>query len=483
MINKIKKIFLLNQTLSQIIFKNTSWVLMANILAKIFKLALMIFIARSLGPSGFGDANYIIVLSALCFSFSDIGLTMLVCREYQANTSDIQELVATGWLIKILLVMTNTIIGIICILFLPFNLKIPFTIFCLMNVIDNLKQYNIMLARANFKQEYESLCFIIETLLTSGLGIILVWSFGNITSLAIAYLIGSMVAAIYIWLKTKKYTEPISKANKAKLKTLLLNMLPFSLSIFLGMALTSIDTIMIKWLIGSEGVGYYHSGNKLTETILIIPAIFGSSIFPFVAKFYQNSERLLVITKKSINVMSLIGFPIFFGGILLGDQILITIYSTTFSQGILTFKILIASTFPLFLVHILNNVLLATKHEKLCVKISSTIFVTNIIFNLILIPSFGISGAATGTLISRTLLLIILIYFIQKLFKDQKLFQKRTLTYLLLSIVMISIVFLGQLYFTNIILLIGIGGLSYMIALITIQDPYIIKIKSFFSKK
>ena len=51
------RLFFKNSQVSQIIFKNTSWMLVANIIAKVFKFCLMIVVARELGPSLFGG-NY-----------------------------------------------------------------------------------------------------------------------------------------------------------------------------------------------------------------------------------------------------------------------------------------------------------------------------------------------------------------------------------------------------------------------------------------
>ena len=76
-------LFFKNISFSQIIFKNTSWMLLANIVAKISKFFLMVIIARHVEPNIFGNFNYIIVLSAVCFGLSEIGISTLINREYQ----------------------------------------------------------------------------------------------------------------------------------------------------------------------------------------------------------------------------------------------------------------------------------------------------------------------------------------------------------------------------------------------------------------
>ena len=106
MIN-FKRILLRNYHFSQIVFKNLSWMIFASFIGKLFKFFLMVFLARSFTPSGFGDINYLIVLSAFCFSLSEIGLSMMINREYHQENLPKERLISAGWMLKVLLVISN----------------------------------------------------------------------------------------------------------------------------------------------------------------------------------------------------------------------------------------------------------------------------------------------------------------------------------------------------------------------------------------
>ena len=129
-LNFFKSLFFSNQQLSQIIFKNTSWMISANVIAKLFKFAMMIVVARELGPGLFGSFNYVIVLSAMCFILSDVGLNLLIIREFQEKKNHIPTLVATGFSIKLLLILINIIIAYTLYFFIDPLLKLPFIILC-----------------------------------------------------------------------------------------------------------------------------------------------------------------------------------------------------------------------------------------------------------------------------------------------------------------------------------------------------------------
>ena len=232
---------------------------------------------------------------------------------------------------------------------------------------------------------------------------------------------------------------------------------------------------MIKWFLGASFVGFYHTGLKLIDTILIIPGLYGMSIYPFTSKFKNDPTRLKKIIKESIGIMCLISLPITCGGLLLGKTILVGIFSEMYGTGVNSFKILLLTTFPLFIIFILNNFLLATNNEKISVKNTAIAFSLNIVINLLLIPKYGINGAAIGTLFGRLTLFILVIYHIKKLLSLNALFEKSFFKYLLLSLIMCLITYCSQLYISNVFALILIGAFSYILMLILIKDPYLKK--------
>jgi O-antigen/teichoic acid export membrane protein len=248
------------------------------------------------------------------------------------------------------------------------------------------------------------------------------------------------------------------------------------------MALNSVDTLMIEWLIDVNHVGYYHSGLKLIDTILIIPALFGASIFPFVSKFHHSSDRLKKMAEESLGIMGLIGIPITCCGILLAPNILTFVYSTAYAPGSLAFTILLGSVFPTFIIYILNNFLLATNHEKICVKNTGVGFSINILINTALIPILGINGAAIGTLLSRLTLLGLAIYHAKKQLSFHGIDLKKIGVYLFFSGILFGSLVALQYVINHVLLLILIGTALYGLMLIASNDPYAKKIVTLFKK-
>ena len=474
------RLFFKNTQVSQIIFKNTGWMLVANIVAKVFKFSMMIVVAK-LGPSSFGEFNYIVILSGACFILSDIGLNLLIIRDYQNKNK--KELISAGAYIKLTLVTINTVFAVGCCFFIEPKLLTAFVVFTLMNIIDSIKQYNTTIARANLNQEIEAIGFILETTITSILGILFMVNFGTLLALAFAYLIGSICSFVYLNIKTIHDILPLEKLNIQLILNVIKQMGPFVLSSFLFIALTSVDTLMIKWMIGSEALGYYQSGLKLTETLLIIPIIFSSSLYPLVSKVHLENNRLKALVKKSTNVIQLIAFPMISGAIILAHPIVVTVFSNAFIEAVNVFKYLLVVALITHFSIIFQQILLGCKYEKETVKVNSVGFIINIILNIILIPKYGIIGAAMGSIVGRGVSCALLIRLLAMQVNVQPFTIKKTLTYLAFSIIMVAVVIACQLLTTNTVVLVIAGIVTYLSLLFLSNDPILKKTKAILFNK
>ena len=362
-------------------------------------------------------------------------------------------------------------------------LTIPYLIFVGMNIIDRTKQFFIELARANFKQEYEGIAFILETSITTLLGIFWLITYQSLTIFALAYFIGSSIAALYIWINCKSFMPSTYRINGTLTKQLIRKMLPYTAFACLTLATLSIDTLMIQLLIGSTAVGLFHSGLKITEIIVLFPSIFGQNIFPFVSKYNTKPERIERITQQTISVIALIACPMIAGLFTLATPIFSFIYSTEFMPAIPVFKLLIISTIPLFITRILNQIQLAGYQQTICAVNAGISFILNILLSWLFILSYGILGAAIGTLIARMIHLVLTVITIHKQLPIHRIFTLNNLIYIALSILMTGALIAASQVIANPFILIAIGSIVYLLLLIITNDPHLKKVTTILSQR
>ena len=96
-------IFLSNISFRQIVFKNISWLIIAEIMTKIPALFIGVLIARYLGVTGYGLFSFAISYVTLFMIISEFGFSDLTIREVARNKTYLLHYLQNVTFIKLLL--------------------------------------------------------------------------------------------------------------------------------------------------------------------------------------------------------------------------------------------------------------------------------------------------------------------------------------------------------------------------------------------
>jgi O-antigen/teichoic acid export membrane protein len=161
---------------------------------------------------------------------------------------------------------------------------------------------------------------------------------------------------------------------------------------------------MIKNMLGDKELGLYSVAKTLTEVWYFIPMIITQSVFPAIVNAKKVSEEMY--KKRIMQVVFLLGWlGIFISTIvsLLSYELISILYG---KQYIEAYKVLSIYSWSIFVLYwmagisTMNYIENTTKLAFYAVAISS---ISNVVLNLILIPLFGINGAAISFIISQLL--------------------------------------------------------------------------------
>jgi O-antigen/teichoic acid export membrane protein len=176
-----------------------------------------------------------------------------------------------------------------------------------------------------------------------------------------------------------------------------------------------IDQVMIMEMLGPAQVGQYYAATRLTEAWAIIPVTISYSLFPAIVEAKDKDQDLYEKRlKKTYGILFWISFGM---GVVLtffGDFITSVLFGSDFDQagGVLAISAwtVMFSTFSIARYRwlILENI----QHFGLLFQILGA--VANIVLNLLLIPRFGIEGAASASLIAQVLIALVIPSFIMQ---------------------------------------------------------------------
>lgn len=394
-----------NITPRQTVLKNTFWLFVGQIVSRLLRAAIVIYAARVLGVSSWGAFSYALGVVTFLTVFSDIGVNGLITREGSRDPAQQKAYLGSALLVKLLLLLVVT--GVTLLIFPHLSnikeatLLMPILIFVF--AADTLRDLGSALSRALQKMQIEALLGILTNAAIVGLGFLFLSLSPSSTSLAFAYALGSVVGLVGLIVVLSKHIRPmLAHVNFRLAWPILKTAWPFGLMGMLGVIMLNTDIIMVGWMRGAEEVGYYSAAQKLLQLLYVLPGLFASSMFPLLARLVTvSSSQARLLLERTISLSILIAIPIALVGIILGKPIIGLLFGAEYLPAVRTFQILMVTvlfTYPSILI---GNAIFAYDLQRYFVRFVLLATFGNIGFNFLLIPRFGIQGAAMATLLTQ----------------------------------------------------------------------------------
>ena len=236
------------------------------------------------------------------------------------------------------------------------------------------------------------------------------WVLGiKITASLTAFIVGT----IWLWRSLPVQVNRVTPEYQGK--KWLIDSLPF---MFLGTSQllnSRIDLLMLGSIKGVEAVGIYAVLLGIVRLTVFIHQAANSVLGPAIATLYSEGKirQLEKMLRKSMLMVSLVSFAI--GGmvILLGNQIL-SIFGSEFLAGRTAMNILIIGPIFTSLTGSLGLVLNMTGYQNYTAIAVGCSAVFNMILNGIMIPIWGINGAAIATTTSLVIINIVQVFLVQQ---------------------------------------------------------------------
>ena len=388
-------------------FKNTSWLFGEKILRMIVGLFVGIRVARYLGPEQFGLFSYAQSFVGLFTAIATLGLDGIVIRELVKDESRRDELIGTAFWLKLMGAFAVLAVLAIAVNFTSndhFTNILVFiiasaTIFQSFNVVDMYFQSKVM-------GKYIVYANVFSLLLSSLVKVALILYDAPLIAFAWTIVFDSFILAcgfLYFYIKNHLNINLLHvRFEKSTAVSLLRDSWPLILSGMVIAIYMKIDQVMIKEMMNSEAVGQYAAAVRISEAWYFIPMVIASSLFPAIINAKKQSEELYhARLQKLYNLMVWMAIAIALPMTFLSDWVIHLLYGNQYNQAGSVLMIHIWTGVFVFLGVAFSGYLTAENLTKKSFYRTFFGAVLNIGLNIILIPKYGISGAAIATLISQ----------------------------------------------------------------------------------
>lgn len=400
---------------------NIGWLFFDKVLRMGSGLFVGVWVARYLGPEQFGMVNYTFAFVALFGAISTLGLDSIVIRDIVSMPEKTNELLGSAFVLKLIGGFLVFILAAISILFIrPHNSLMFFLvlisslgcIFQAFNTIDFYFQAHIL---SKFTVWANNIAFLVVSILK----VILIVNKSSLIAFAWVFLLESILSSIFILIAYQYNKQNIFRWKPAKRMAvnLLRQSWPLILSSMAIMIYMRIDQIMLGNMRGDIAVGNYSAAVKISEIWYFIPMNIMTSVYPALIAIKKQSQQKYIKRTHQLALYMLYGTVAFSLIVTFTSKLIVNLlYGNEFSQASNALTIHIWTGVPVFVSLVYNRIYLIEGLIKECFYFTFISVIINVLLNLIMIPKFGISGAATATLITQsTGLLIGMLYLKYKI--------------------------------------------------------------------
>lgn len=261
----------------------------------------------------------------------------------------------------------------------------------------------------------------IEKLIAAMVGLILVYIGFDISGIFLGILFSLIVMVLlgYILIKDRiALSVSLLKEGFHKHKGILISFGGLTvISMLLAQALYHSDVLLIGYFLDTNDVGAYKAALVLAELLWLIPVAFQSVLLHHVSEMWSKGKTIEMegiingIAKYVTLAIILLGF----GLLVLADPFVKLYFGPDFGDSVLPLQILILGSLGFGLARIMSPIIEGTGHIKEGIRISAGIVALNIGLNVLLIPMYGIKGAAVATSLSYFAKLLQYSYLLKKL--------------------------------------------------------------------
>lgn len=173
---------------------------------------------------------------------------------------------------------------------------------------------------------------------------------------------------------------------------------------------TNLDTVMLGFMKSDIDVGYYNAAVKIKVILVQVVASLGGVLLPRCSYYVEKGmwADFKRICSKTLNFVVVIALPLSVYFIIYAQDAIMFLSGSEYLGAILPMKIIMPTLLFIGMTNILGlQILVPLGKEKIVLYSEVAGAITDLLLNVVLIPRFGASGAAMGTLVAEFVVLVV----------------------------------------------------------------------------
>ncbi len=385
--------------------QNTGWLFFDRVAVMAAALITGILIARYLGPERYGQLSYSVAFATLFTAIAPLGLNNIVVRDIvDAPGAKDETLGSAFWLQFAAGILAVCSAIVVTARVNPGDQHIQWmvglvtasTLFTAFSAIDYWFQSKI---QSRYAVLAKLAALIVIPLVKIGMimaGAPVVWFAAAYTAEAALVALGLVITYHITGQSILRWRFRLAVAQR-----LLADSWPLLVSNLAIVVSMRIDQVLIGQILGDRPTGIYSVAARVSELWLFVPVVIVTSAFPLLVEARQRDETAFYrALAKLFRAILLIALGAAVSISVLAYWIVIVLYGADFLEAVPIVRIYVWSGLVSSWGVVWGRWIVIENRQKLVILSFATSAAANVVLNLVLIPRFGVIGAAVATVIS-----------------------------------------------------------------------------------
>ena len=386
------------------VIKNAAWIIGCKIIQSVLSVAISVISARYLGPANYGLLSYAASLTAFFLPFMKLGMDAILVRDLVSEPEKESEILGTA-------ITMNLISAVLCMLGIAVfssianagerETVIVCTLYSLILAAQAVEMIQYWF-QAKLLSKYFALAMLFATTALLLYKIHLIQNNRSLVWFAISYALKVVIVDIILLVIYRKHVDSRFCFSAGRAARMLQQGKYYIISDLMVIIFTQTDRLMLKLMIGDAFTGYYSAAVTIVGFASFIAVGLIDSARPSILESkkrdQQEYERKLTQLYSILFYYSLL----FCSFMMIFSPLLVKIlYGAAYAPSSGVLRIIVwYSTFS-YLGSARSIWILSEGRHKVLWRANASGAIANIVLNFILIPRFGINGAAFASLLTQ----------------------------------------------------------------------------------
>lgn len=404
---KASGVFILGESfeLSKVL-ENISWLFIDKVLRMGAGLLVGVWVARYLGPEQFGLLNLATAFVAIFSAIAGLGLPNVVVRELVKCRENSPEILGSAAFLHVVSGATTYIVMLIFFSISGFGDRFLMAISAIVGGGILFKAADVVVYWFESRVQSKYVVFVQNSvfLLCAAIKIALIKLEMPLIYFAWVALLEMLFVALMLLAVMQRKGIPMAKLriSKEKVWELVREGWPLCLSGVAVMLYMRVDQVMLGAFIGNDAVGIFSSAARISEIWYFVPITICASVFPGLIKTKNmNPDLYHARTQRLFDFLVILSIFIAAPMAFFSSDAVSFLFGERYGQASVVLAIHIWASIFVFLGVASTQWLIAEGLQVLAMRRTFLGLFVNIAFNFILIPMYGVIGAAIATVVSQ----------------------------------------------------------------------------------